>query len=122
MIYRLALSVGGWAAAALLMALYLSARDNLATEIEVCNTRVSAAAQAASEAARAAQASAHAESIAQLEKIVQAERQAREIAEQARDMAESRPDRVRTVIREVAGDNSCIDTAVPVELLNSLRD
>ena len=101
--------------------LYLDKRDDLAQAIESCNSDKYQTALESSEIARKALQEAAERRFAELEAIALASDAARRIAEEARLEAESRPEKVRTVIREVAGENKCLDIAVPVRLLQCVR-
>ena len=117
---KYAVLIAGYVAAGIFCALWLGARDNLAAEVEACNTRAEKAAREAIEATKEAQISAYERQIRQIELLAQNEREARILAEKAAQEAQSRPERVRTVVREVASENVCIDTVVPDAVLDSL--
>lgn len=114
-------TVGGYAAAATLLWLLLEAREDLGAEIAQCNADKALAVAEAERITREALQTAMDERIAQLEARLWDEANARRIAEEARVEAESRLPEVRTIIREVASENACIDTAVPDAVLDSLR-
>lgn len=118
---RTTFAVGGYVGAAILLGLYMGAREDLAAEIERCNTEKLAAVQEATEALRDAQMAQYEARIAELEQMALDERKAREIAQEAARAAESRPEKVRTVIRRVADENACMDTSVPAPVLDELR-
>ena len=101
--------------------LWLDSRENLAAEMERCNADKMAAVAAAEEITRAAQAANYEARLTQLAEIADRERRARELADDAREIAESRPVEVREVIRRVADANACITTVMPTELTDSLR-
>jgi len=116
-----------WAAAStvalgIVTGLYLDKRDDYASAVESCNASKLLAIAEAERLARETVASAAARKAIQLERQVEAANRAREIAEEAQREAESRPERVRTIIRRVADADACIDTAIPAELADSLRD
>lgn len=117
-----AVTAGGYVLAATLFWLLLETREDLGEERAQCNADKLAAVAAAEEALRNAQIESYEQRIADLEQIAADETRAREIAVEAARAAESRPERVRTVVREVASENSCIDTAVPDAVLDSLRE
>ena len=117
-----AVTAGGYVLAGFLFWLLLEAREDLGEEREQCNSDKLAAVAAAEEALRNATIDSYEERIQQLEKIAADEVAARAIAEQAAIEAAARPAEVREIIREVASENSCIDTAVPDAVLDSLRE
>lgn len=107
--------------AGLMTWLWLGARDDAAAERAECNARVAQSVVDAEKAVRIALEAAQQEEIDRLGRLAEeAARRMRE-AEAARLAAESRPPVVREVIREVAVENPCIDTAVPDAVLDSLR-
>lgn len=112
----------GWPIAAMLFFFWLDGRENLAMETERCNTDKMTAVAEASEVARLAVVRASTAREKQLEAMAESERRARHIAEDARVAAESRPARVVEVIKRVAITDACINTAVPADLLDSLRN
>jgi len=114
-------TVAGWLATAILTTLYINAKGDIKAEIERCNTEKVAAVQEATESLRSAQMASYEARIAELEQIAQDETNARLIAQQAAIEAQNRPERTRTIIKEVASANACIDTAVPAVVLDSLR-
>jgi hypothetical protein len=118
---RAVLPLAGYGLAVLFFWFWHGARENTAEEIERCNADKIAAVQDAEAAVRSAMISNYEEKISEMERLLLRESRARQIAEEARMDAESRPPVVRTVIREVAGENACIDTAVPDAVLDSLR-
>ena len=102
--------------------LYLDKRDDYASQVEACNAEKLLAVAEAERVTRQEADAAAAQRIADLKKQAESADRAREIAEEATRQAEARTPRVREVIREVAANDSCIDTRVPVELVDSLRD
>jgi hypothetical protein len=121
--YRLWATIGGYILAAFLLYGYLGIRDDLAAQREACNTAVEASAREAEKVTREAAKAAFEARLAQKDAQVVSERKAREIADMARQAAESRPERVKTVIRELRGDaNACLDIIVPAELVGGLRE
>ena len=117
---RIVLGLSG--AVLALLWLFVDARSDLKAERESCNVRVEKLAREATEAAGEAQIAALRRQVASLMTKATQEAQARESAERAAREALERPERVRTVIREVASANACIDTAVPDSILGSMRD
>ena len=112
----------GWGAAAALMTMYIGAKADIKAEIERCNTEKVIAIQEATEALRTVEMASYKARILELEQLALDESNARLIAQQAAIEAQNRPERVRTVIKEVASANACIDTVVPAAVLDSLRD
>ena len=101
--------------------LYLGKRDQVIEERERCNATIAASAAQASELARKAQKDADFAAINELRHQATQAEKARQIAENAAKQAQNRPEKVRTVIKEVSGENSCLDTPVPAAVLDSLR-
>jgi len=114
-------TIGGYAAAAVLLWLWLETRDDLAAEVERCNVDKIQSILDAEILLREADREAAEATAAELARQLTLEQKARQIADTAAREAESRPVRVRTVIREVASENLCLDTAVPAAVLNELR-
>jgi hypothetical protein len=113
--------IGGYLLAAFFVWLWLNGRDDLASQREACNTAVQASAAQAQKVAREVSKAAFEARLAQKEAQITSERNAREIADRARLAAESRPARVKTVIREVASENSCMDMPIPEPVVERLR-
>ena len=116
-----------WAGYPLALALFwfwLEGRENLAKEIERCNTDKAIAAAEASESARKALQASLDRRIKQLEIEAQNEREARQLAEMARAEAEAKPPITRTIVREIDANDetSCLNATVPAAVINSLRD
>lgn len=99
---------------------WLGAREDLAAQIERCNSEKLAAVAEAESLLRDAQRDAYAARIAELEALAESEARARVIAEEAAQAARERPERVRTVIRE--STDACVDAIVPADITGSLRD
>lgn len=116
------LRYGPYAAIAVLFWLWIDTEKELAAEIERCNTDKLQSALEQERIARNALVNANAERVRQLEEQASRAIQARNIAEAARIEAEARPERVRTVIREVASEDGCVDSRVPERLAQCLRD
>ena len=119
---KLAITFGGYAAAALLLVAYIGAKSDIKAEIERCNTEKMAAVAEAQSLVRDAEIAAMERHIDALTNMIHEADEARKIAEAAAREAELRPAKVRTVIREVASADACIDTAVPAAVVDSLRD
>lgn len=116
-----------WAAAstaglALMTGLYLDKRDDYASAVESCNADKLAAVAEAERITRETVESAAARKLADLLLQAEAANRARDIAEEAQRKAEARPERVRTVIKEVASENNCLDTVIPAVVVDSLRN
>jgi len=116
------LKIAPVAALIMMTILYMGKRDELATEIEACNTRAMEGIAEAERITREATTSALEARLAQLEQISLDARKARDIAVQARIEAESRPEKVRTIVRRVADEDACIDSPVHPDLLGCLRN
>lgn len=115
-------TAAGYAAAGVLLWLFIGAKADLAAEVEACNTRAEKAAREAVEATKGAQISAYERQIRQIELLAQNEREARILAEKAAQEAQSRPERVRTVVKTESLDpESCLNEAVSDAILESLR-
>ena len=114
--------VGGWAAAAAMTFLWLNARDAIIEEREGCNAdKLATVAEAEAEVRRALE-EVHSRRIAELARQRdQADRERIAMLERAR-RAEAKPAEVREVIKRVAVENECIDTAVPTAVLDKLRE
>lgn len=122
---NLGIIVGGYVAAAVFFGLWLSARDAVIEEREGCNADKLSAALAAERAVADRQRKALESRIEQLASEAERSREAARIAEARRQEAEARPERVRTVVREVPREElegKCLDIPVPAGVLDSLRD
>ena len=118
---NLYVTAGGYLIAAFLFWLLLETKEDLGAEIAQCNADKMTAIAEAERVTRTALQDAMNREVARLEEILEAERNARMIAENRRLEAEARLPEVRTIIREVANEDACIDTSVPDAVLNSLR-
>lgn len=116
----LGVTIGGYAAAFVLGWLWLDTRDELASTIERCNTDKIASVLEAEQITRKAIESVYSEEIERAERRVKAERNAYLAVAEALREAESRPVRVRTVIRE--SEESCLTQEVPKEVLGAVRE
>ena len=121
MIEKIYVTIGGYALAALLLWAYIDAKSDIKAEQERCNSEKLEAVAEARRVVRDAEIAAMERHIDDLTKLVHDADQARLIAEEAAELARNKPAKVRTVIREVASANACIDTAVPAAVINSLR-
>ncbi len=101
--------------------LYLDKRDDLAQEIEACNTRAMTSIAEAESITRKAVEASLATQIADMASIAAAEMKARQIAEDAREIAESRPPKIRTIIKRIIDEDACLATPVHPTLLECLR-
>jgi len=119
---NIGLKVGPWVALGLMVLLYLGKRDDLAKAIEQCNTDKMESIAAAGVIVQEATVKGYEARIRQMEETALSAVRARDIAIQARLEAESRPERVRTVIQRVANEDACITTPVHPDLLGCLRD
>ena len=123
MIWAKLLPYAGWPLAAMMFWFWLEGRENLAKEVERCNTdKIATVAEAEAAARRAIQAS-YAQRLRDLELEAQNEREARALAEMARLEAESKPPITRTIVREIANADpeSCLNAAVPAAIIDSVR-
>lgn len=100
--------------------MFLDAREDLASEVERCNTAVAQSAAEAERLTRQVERDAASRELLRLARQVELEREAREIAERATREALARPQRVREVIRN--SDETCLDTVIPADILDSLHD
>ena len=113
------LTIGGWAGTALFFFMYLGLRDDLASEVEQCNTDKITAVAEAERVTREMLNEVHQNALAELARQTDRAERAREIAEEAARIAESRPPRVVEVIRE--SDDACLDAVIPADITDSLR-
>jgi CHASE3 domain sensor protein len=118
----MAITAGGYGAAAVFLWLWIGAQSDIKAEIERCNTEKLAAVQEATEALRESEIAAYEERIAQLEQKAADLDEARRIASEAATEAQNRPERVRTVVREVTSRENCLSQPVPAAVIDSLRD
>jgi hypothetical protein len=118
----LAYKFAPWVLLALMTGLYLDKRDDLARSVEACNRDKMASVAEAEALARRAVSDSLSQRIRQLELNAAVADEARAVAELARIEAESRPERVREVVRRVANSDACIDLDIPAELVDSLRN
>lgn len=100
--------------------MYLDKRDDLAREIERCNTDKMTSIAAAEKLTRETIEAATAKQMADLAALAAKEVVARQIAEDARKLAESRPEKIRIVIQK--SEDGCLLESVPLEILNELRN
>ena len=114
------LTVGGWAGTAFFFFMYLGVRDDLASEVEQCNTDKIAAVAEAERLTRTTLEKAHADTLAQLARQAERADTARAIAEEAARIAESRPPEVIEVIRN--STDACVSAPVDPDILDRLRD
>jgi len=113
------LTIGGWAGTALFFFMYLGLRDDLASEVEQCNTDKITAVAEAERITRETLEQAHSDALAELARQADRAERARQIAEEAARLAEARPPRVVEVIRE--SNDACLDTVIPADITDSLR-
>lgn len=122
MLARLAIIGGGYAAALVLGALYLNAHGQLSSQVKSCNAEKEAAVAAAKALVKDQEMLALEEEMRELERRLENETKAREMAAAAAEAAAQTPERVRTIIREVASDTNCLLEPVPDRVINGLRD
>lgn len=121
MVFLKFLPYAGWPLAGLMFWFWLGARDDLAAEIERCNTDKLASVLEAERIASKAEREAAQRRIIQLTRQVELEKEAAEIANAAAIAAKSRPVEVREVIKRVSDANLCLKTAIPADLVDALR-
>lgn len=102
--------------------LYMGKRDELAAEIERCNTDKMASIAEAQRITREATTGALESRIAQLEGTALSAQKARDIAVQARIEAENKPERVRTVYQRIIDEDACAVVAYNPDLLRCVRN
>jgi len=120
--YGLLIKFGPYFVIGALLVLYLGKRDELASAVEQCNNDKLLAIADAEKVARRTVEEGFAERLRQLERNAATANEARAIAEQARIEAESRPERIREVIKRVEVENECLSTAIDPAVLDSLRN
>ena len=115
------LPYAGWPLAAFTLWLYIGAREDVAQQIELCNTQKITAVAEAERVARESLETAMAIRSQRLREIAEQEQSARLILQDRIDELESKPAEIREVIRSVADENVCIDAVVPAAIVDSLR-
>jgi len=131
MIWAKLLPYAGWPLAAMMFWFWLEGRENLAKEVERCNTDKIATVAEAEAAARQAIQSSFERRVRDLELMAQSEREARTLAEmaaaEARTGAESAQATIRRLMREADDDEIvtiervCLNTTVPADILSVLN-
>ncbi len=111
-----------WVACIVLGGLWLNARDAIIEEREGCNTSKVEEALEASHVVADAQKAAHEREIQDMLAIVERGRRAEAIALEAAELAESRPEKVRTIIKRVADEDACISAVVHDSVLDCVFD
>ncbi len=116
-------TLAGLAGTLIFFGLWIKGIQDLAEERERCNTDKMAAVAEAERLTREFERQALQARLTALEQMVEDERAARDLADQARIIAEGRTMEVRTVIREVsdADPSSCLSQPVPSVIIDSLR-
>ena len=109
-----------WIACAVLGGLWLNARDAIIEEREGCNISKVEEALEASLVVADAQKAAHERELQEAFEIVERARRAEAIAREAAELADSRPAKVRTVIKRITDEEACIGTIVPTVLVDSV--
>jgi len=125
------LPYAGWPLAAIIFWFWLEGKENLAREIERCNTDKMAAVAEAEALARTALQASLEQRLAELERMAQDAQIARNIAEAARLEAEAGAEDAQATIRRLmreAGENetvslemACLNTTVPADAISGLR-
>ena len=101
--------------------LYLDKRDDLASAIEACNTdKIFSIAQAEKITRETIQA-ASAKRLTDLAQIAAREIKARQIADNARDDAQTQLAKVNALIKRIQNEDACLTTPVHPTLLECLR-
>ena len=124
-------TAAGYAAAAVLLWLFIGAKSDIKAEIERCNTDKLRAVAEAENIARETLQESMDRRLRDLEAMAMAESAARRDAELARDMAESNAnnaqDTIRRLMREAANDETttieraCLNVDLPADALDGLR-
>jgi len=125
------LPYAGWPLAALMFWFWLEGRENLAREVERCNTDKIATVAEAEAAARRALQSSFERRVRDLERLAQDEREARELAEMARADAQAGAETAQATIRRLMNEantdetvtieHACLNTDIPADALSVLR-
>jgi hypothetical protein len=118
---KLLAGIGGYLIAAVLFWAWINGKENLSARREACNTAVQASAAEAEKVTREAAKAAFEARLAQKDAQLVSERKAREIADLARQAAESRPERVKEVIRREIDLDACLSAPVPESIATGLR-
>lgn len=121
----LKLAIPGYVAAVALFWLWLGAREDLASEIDACNTRAVEAVAEAERAARQAEREATQAEIDRQRRIAASQAKAREIVAEALREAEAREPEIREVVKNVPRVElaaQCLDLPVPDFVARRLRD
>lgn len=113
-------TIGGYLLALFFVWAYLGVRDDLAAQRETCNTAVQASAREAEKVTREAERRGYEARLAQKDAQVASERKAREIADLARQEAESRPPVTRETIRREVDLNACLAAPVPAAIRSTI--
>ncbi len=108
----------GWPLAIMLGVLWLEARDDVIRERESCNSEKLVEAIESERMVAAEREAADQREIERLRELVERERQATAIANEAAELANSRTETVRTIVEEV--DDACMDSIVPADVLDSV--
>jgi len=115
------IAIAGFVLSGVMFWLWQGAKEDLTQQIERCNTEKALSVAEAEKVAREALQSSLDGRIRQLEKEADNAERARQIAEEARLEAESRPVQVREVIKRVREQDACLDTELHPSLLSCLR-
>ncbi len=125
-------TAGGYVAAAILLGLWLNARDAIIEEREGCNTKITQAALASEKLAREATREAYERRLADIEAQLTREQNARRIASEGRLEADSRAEaaiaRLNAIIRDIEETENapvgqiCAATDVPADIRSVYSD
>ena len=116
----------GWVLAGLIFWFWLGAKEDLAAEVERCNSDKLSAIAEAENITRLAERKAAQQRLAQVEQVAEKEKQAREIAEDAAELAEAGQVQQQMRIREleleasiddIPDSNECLNVFVPGRVL-----
>ncbi len=111
----------GWPLCGVMVWLYLGVRDDLAAEIERCNTDKMTSIAEAERVAREGVQSAWDKEREEVERRMEALTQARLIVDEALRTAANREPEIRRVVEKVRDEDACIDTVVPSAIVERLR-
>lgn len=120
----LIVTIAGYVGLIAMTGLYLDKRDDLAKEIEACNTRTERSVAEASEKARQAEREASDAEIARLAAIADSQSKARQIVADALRESEAKDPIVREVVKNVPRDQlaaQCLDLPVVPAVFGSVR-
>lgn len=127
---NIGLTAAGWVVAAILGGLLLRTTQQLGEAKEECNTRIAIGVAEAEKVAREAHTAALRLRLQDMDRLVQDEREARVMADMAREEAEDQANTAQATIRDLMreGDEddapielACLNVNVPADALDSVR-